>query len=517
MKKQNWIIEKTSFLVSKLKRYFAATLLLSLSVVATGSADLNIATDSAQTGSTLSVETILPSPTIITPPENAVLSAKNKLEDQNVSYEEEFKREKDTSRKYLKNRLVIKFKDGISDDDKRSIVRKVGGKFIREDLDLLGSKIIYAKREDAENLLSGDPRVEDVHKQGLLKTLDYWGGGGGSLGGGIGSSCSNPNDPKYCNGEQWALGAIGTPAGWGFTKGSGTVAVAVLDDGYDIHRDTDVGRMVLGKNYIDGSSNVTDDTTHGTKVASIIAAKTNNGQDIAAVNWKTKVLIGKVNNAANEGTVQDLAAAINDVVTNPIYSNLNIRVINLSVASVNDVDFVELRDAIGNAHNHNVLVVAAAKNEEDFLGPPVAPEDCFIGFPAAYWQVVSVVAVWRDANSVFHHSSGCNRKTLDGNTYSGIDISAPGSDITTLLVTNDGSNTVGFGQGTSIAAPFVSGTAAAVAACIPNFTVTKLKDALLNPAQDIGASGVDGVFGNGVVFYGGTVIYNSYYQNCPSN
>ncbi|MBI2031984.1 MAG: S8 family serine peptidase [Candidatus Levybacteria bacterium] len=294
---------------------------------------------------------------------------------------------------------------------------------------------------------------------------------------------------------------------------AGASTVAVLDTGYDIHRDTDVARTVLGKNYIDGSSDVTDDDGHGTKVASIILAKTNNGQDIAAVNWKTKVLISRVQNGANEGTVQDLAAAINDVITNPIYSNLNIRVINISLASTNDIDHLELRDAIGNAYNRNVLVVAGAKNEDDFT----APENCFIGFPAAYWQVVSVVAVWRDANSVYHHSYGCNRTTLDGNTYSGVDISAPGHDIKTLMVLNDGSNTVVNAQATSIAAPFVSGTAAAVAACIPNFTVGKLKDAVLNPAQDIGTTGIDSTFGHGLLFYGGTVIYNSYYQNCPSN
>lgn len=501
MKKHNWFAKNISRFIVKVKKYGTATVLLSLSVVATGSADLNIATDSAKSESTISAETA--SPTSILAPSENVLAAKNRLEDQNVSYEEEFVREKDVSGKYLKNKLVVKFKDGMSDDEKRTIVRQSGGKFIREDLDLSGAKIIHTKREDTENLLSQDPRVEYVHKQGLLISLN----GGGSAG----SNCYNPNDTEYCRGNQRVLGQIGATVGWGYTRGSGTVSVAVLDTGYDIHRDTDVARTVLGKNYIDGSNNVTDDVGHGTKVASIILAKTNNGQDIAAVNWYTKVLIAKVSNAAGEGTVQDLAAAINDIVTNPIYSNLNVRVINISLTAVNDEDVLELRQAIGNAYNHNVLVVAGAKYPQD---ADLGFNDCFIGFPAAYWQVVSVVGVWRDG-SIYRHHTGCARTDLNGNTYSGVDISAPASQIKTLLVNHQGVNSVTNGEGTSIATPFVSGTAAVLAACIPNLTQGKLKDALLIPAQDIGASGIDSTFGYGLLFYGGSVIYNSYYQSCP--
>ncbi|MBI4037671.1 hypothetical protein HY382_01335, partial [Candidatus Curtissbacteria bacterium] len=48
MKKQNLFIKKASLFVSDVKKYFAATLLLSLSVIATGSAELNFSTDSAQ-------------------------------------------------------------------------------------------------------------------------------------------------------------------------------------------------------------------------------------------------------------------------------------------------------------------------------------------------------------------------------------------------------------------------------------------------------------------------------------
>jgi len=515
MMKLNWLIRKTEIVTSKIKAYFAVILLSSLAIVATGSADLNIASDSAQIGSP-SAEIITsspsPSPTpvsIFTQSDStALLTARNKLEDQPVSYEEEFVREKDASGKHLKNRLVVKFKDGVSDDDKRSIVHKVGGKFIREDMDLGGAKIIYTKREDAENLLSKDPMVEDVHKQDLLQMLGAFGAGGG-----IG--CPIPNDPYYCNNWQWGLSQIGAPAGWQFNKGSSTVTVAVLDSGYDLHRDTDTTRLYLGKNYIDGSNDVSDDDGHGTNVASIIVAKTNNNLDIAAVNWYTKVLIGKVNNAAGEGTVQDLAAAINDIVNNSIYRIMNIKVINLSVASLNDVDRQELRDAIGNAYNHNILVVAAAKNERDF--PEEDPATCFIGFPAAYWQVVSVVGVYLDNGThSYRHSYGCYRTTLNGNTYSSVDISAPGSDVYTLGVLNDGTSTVIFRHGTSIAAPFVSGTAAAVAACIPNFTVEKLRAAVLNPARDIAPVGVDSEYGHGMLYYGGSVIYNNYQNSCPS-
>ncbi|MEK7186695.1 MAG: S8 family serine peptidase [Patescibacteria group bacterium] len=493
MRFSNWLVKKAKIIRYRLKILTITTTLSSLVFVAIVPANLNIATDSASSqaeGASSAQIMVTPNETI------ALLSPKNKLEDQSVSHEEEFVIEKDPTEKFAVNRLVIKFKDGVSDNDKRAIIRQFGAKFVREDLDLLGVKVIHvdpARRDEAENALSADLRVEYVHRESLLDKL--------SGGYGPGPNC-NPNDPNYCSGWQWGLEAIGTTAGWNFNRGSNTVTVAVLDSGIALHRDIDQTRLINGKNYIDNNINVSDHTGHGTQVASVILANTNNWQDIAAVNWFSRVLVAKVVDEDDSGTTLTLATAINDVVNN--YGGYNVRVINLSVTSRNDIDEPELANAINNANNHNIVVVAGAKHGQD---DPLGFNDCFIGFPAAYQNVISVAALWRAGPGDYRLHSGCAQTTLNGVNYSPIDISAPGAAIKTLLVGNNGENFVVEGYGTSFAAPFVSGVASILASCSGN-----VANDLKNGAVNIGSPGYDTDTG-----YGRVHLWKALVQSCNPN
>jgi len=127
-----------------------------------------------------------------------------------------------------------------------------------------------------------------------------------------------PNDPDY--GQQWALSKINAPAAWNVTTGTVTITIAIVDTGVDLrHPDlatklwTNPGEIpangldddgngkiddvhgwhffhVYHDDHFDPDENavVQDDYGHGTHVAGIAAAATNNGIGVAGVAWERR-------------------------------------------------------------------------------------------------------------------------------------------------------------------------------------------------------------------------------------
>ena len=92
-----------------------------------------------------------------------------------------------------------------------------------------------------------------------------------------------PSDPNY--GDQWALPKIGWDQAFGVVDPAGSAVVAVLDTGVDAsHPDLD-GNIVTGTSFVAGSSWSTDSNGHGTAMAGIVAAETDNGAGIAGVGY----------------------------------------------------------------------------------------------------------------------------------------------------------------------------------------------------------------------------------------
>lgn len=117
-------------------------------------------------------------------------------------------------------------------------------------------------------------------------------------------SQQTPNDPQYS--QQYGLPKIDAPSAWDIATGSSNVKIAILDSGVDIdHPDLDSkltagydfvdinvnewqsnGYMLIsGEDYTTRDSNPDDFRGHGTQVAGVAAAETNNGDDIAGVCW----------------------------------------------------------------------------------------------------------------------------------------------------------------------------------------------------------------------------------------
>ncbi len=281
-----------------------------------------------------------------------------------------------------------------------------------------------------------------------------------------------PNDPQYVNGNQWAINNINLPAAWDITTGSNSVRIGVIDTGiHGNHQDlTNQLNNNLHRDFRNATTTIIstpfDTSTHGTHVAGIIGAESNTtpANGITGVVWNSSLVCLIIDEngcwySDNATLAVDHATANNIQILN--YSG---RVRDRS-GNVN-VDDPAFRQAIT---NYPGLFVAAAGNEGK-------NNDVNHTFPANYANVLNNVISVGAINSGNHRADFSNYGT---NTVS---IYAPGVNI---LSTVPGANSYDNYNGTSMAAPFVTGVAALIRAILPNVSATELRDFILDNADNI--------------------------------
>jgi subtilisin family serine protease len=277
------------------------------------------------------------------------------------------------------------------------------------------------------------------------------------------ANATTPNDPcatSCANGDQWYLARDHASDGWRVTHGSSTVVVAVLDT--PVHRHPDLaGKLTVGPDFStpdDFCGSVTE-VDHGTHVAGIIGAATNNGAGIAALGWNTRVLGVAVLNPDGCGTTASIVQGIRYAVAH------HARIINLSLGGPPSS---AVQDAVEFARANGVLIVAAAGNAGWTF-----PE-----YPAAYDGVLAVGGTTRS-----------DRIAPFSNRGTWVDVAAPGVDIlsTTFI---DGVATYAEFDGTSFAAPQVSATAALLVAENPCMTADDIARRITATARPLPSGGV---------------------------
>lgn len=273
------------------------------------------------------------------------------------------------------------------------------------------------------------------------------------------------NDPLFP--QQWGLPDIGATTAWDTSEGSGT-PVAVIDTGIDSTHPDLVGNVVLFKNYVTPSTPPEDDNLHGTHVAGIIAELRNNGLDGAGTAPKAKVWAFKVLDASGSGSDADVASAIRDAV-----DLTPCRILSMSLGGTDTSQ--ALSDAVAYARSKGAVVIAAAGNSNSSIP----------SYPAAYPGVVGVGAV--DSNNV--------RASFSNFGSANCDIVAPGVNILSTVLAGG----MAMESGTSMATPFVSGSAALLWSRFPSLDATGVINLLQNSAQDLGTAGVDQFYGHGLV------------------
>ncbi len=274
-----------------------------------------------------------------------------------------------------------------------------------------------------------------------------------------------PND-LYSN--EWFFEEIDLYSAWDITTGSSNIKVAVIDSGVNVtHPDLGTGLdgygnvdQSLGWNYLAQNNSMTYIGEHGTAVAGVIAAKTNNGSlrgisGIAGGNRGRGVTIIPYCiglDAPNSAYVDD---AILDAV------DKGARVINMSFGVGQNS---AITSAINYALSQNVVVVCASGNDNVYgVGQAVV-------YPASLLDVVAVGNMGKNMNR-YH----------DSNYGSALDVVAPGEDIMSTNVSG-GYSPVG---GTSIAAPVVSGIVALMLSVNPNLSAENVNDIIKETAQRI--------------------------------
>lgn len=294
--------------------------------------------------------------------------------------------------------------------------------------------------------------------------------------------------------QQWGLSRIRANEAWTTATGAG-VTIAIVDSGVDLtHPDlaanVDVENdadFVDGKGDTDGAQ---DTSGHGTHVAGIAAAVTNNGVGVAGVAPKARILPVRVLGPEENRTAR-IAAGIRYA------ADQGAQVINLSLSysPPGHIDTITgnmrpVHEAITHALAKGSVVVASSGNES----LPLCAE------PAAVNGVLCVGAVDRAERPAYY----TNFESRRSKRY----LVAPGGD-QSLSCANDilstylrGADRVcssvdGFDMlaGTSMAAGFVSGTAALLAE--QGFKNTAIVDCILSSAVDLGPPGRDPIFGYG--------------------
>jgi len=277
------------------------------------------------------------------------------------------------------------------------------------------------------------------------------------------SICAEPDDPLFDS--QWALEKIAAAEAWDTCRGNAEVVVAVIDTGVDYHhRDLEANTWrneaelygvdgvdddengyvddVWGYNFIYNDNEPMDDHGHGTHCAGTIAAVGNNGLDVTGVCWQARIMSIKILGADGDGSAADGAVAIYYAVAN------GADVISCSWGGPEQSHL--LGEAIAYAHNHGVLVVAAAGNEDT--------DELF--YPAARAHVIAVAA------------TGPRDQRWSASNYGyWVDVAAPGQAVLSLRPggASQGRFTTEL-SGTSMAAPHVSGAAALLLSANPFLT-----------------------------------------------
>jgi hypothetical protein len=277
---------------------------------------------------------------------------------------------------------------------------------------------------------------------------------------------STPNDPDYPSAQAAYLQAIEVPSAWDVTTGSDSVVVAVLDSGVDATHPDLANRVMPGWNVMTSTADTTDQRGHGTKMAGIVGAMTNNAVGVAGVTWAARIMPVKVTSESGAATDLDVAKGI------VWAADHGARVISISLSA--PVDGRVLQGAVDHAAERDVLVVAAAGNHGS-----ATPE-----WPGACHGVVAVGAT--DASG--HRAPFSNHGLW-------VDVSAPGVDIVTTKL-NAGFTPM---SGTSASAALVSGVAALLRAAHPTATAPEIADRLRRSAFGRGAVGAEGIDASGLV------------------
>jgi subtilisin family serine protease len=336
--------------------------------------------------------------------------------------------------RYVPGELLVRFRAGTSPAEIEAAAARAGGTVV-DHLGELGVHVVRvppARTDEALASLRSEASVESVERDIFLQGLE-----------------TIPNDALWP--AQWGLRLIGAPQAWDATRGAGSTVIAVLDSGIDAGHPDLTGATLAGRDLANNDSDPADDEGHGTSVAGVIAARTNNSEGQAGVCWACSLMPVKVLDAGGNGKTSTVAAGI------VWAADHGARVLNLSLGSPGTT--TALRDAVAYAARKNAVLVASAGNSG--VDTPF--------YPAGYSEVISVAAT-TPADVRYDWS----------NYGDWVRVAAPGCNVAPQL----GGGYIEF-CGTSSAAPLVSGIAGLALSLKPSASKAEVEQAIAQNATPV--------------------------------
>lgn len=363
--------------------------------------------------------------------------------------------------KFVPNRLLVKFNDDISKNKAHGILNHNNAR-VTDEISQIGVLVITVPDnaiDKVEMALRNNPNVEYVERDSIF------------------DSQATPNDPEFS--KQWHLSKIQAEKGWSQSIGNPNVVIAVLDTGFDSEHPDLTGKFVGGYNVYSNNYDWSPASCgHGTLVAGIVSASTNNGIGVAGVGWNNSILPIKVTGSDCYTSSSILAKGI----TYASDHGANVANISFSIYGGDRT----ITNAAKYMFNNGGLVVAASGNSGQMISGKDNP------------YIISVGAT--DSNDRIANFSSFGKY---------VDFSAPGVAVyTTCACSSVSSNSTGtytskvdyiYASGTSFSSPMVSGLVGLIMSANPNLTPSQVYDILKQSSTDLGTSGRDSYFGWGII------------------
>ncbi len=313
----------------------------------------------------------------------------------------------------------------------------------------------------------------------------------------------NPNDALI--GYQWALNTIHARQAWDTSRGDSTVILGIADTGVNWHHyDLDGNLWFNFDDPIDGSDNdgngyiddirgwdwVNNPTNpppapgedgdtpdndpddyygHGTHVAGIASAETNNSIGVAGLGFNCSIMALRIGWAASDG---------NGYVSMSYAASAFYYATNEGAMAINCSWGSDYSGGIGAAASyatgHRVVIVSAAGNDDNQIA----------SYLCSRTDVIAVAAT-----DQYNHKAGFS------NYGSWVDVSAPGVSIYSTYL----NNTYIYMDGTSMAAPYVTGLVGLIRSAEPSWTRSQVTDRIISTADNIDGinPGYAGLLGSG--------------------
>ncbi|NHC42788.1 S8 family serine peptidase [Bacillus sp. MM2020_1] len=350
----------------------------------------------------------------------------------------------DEKKEFNDQELIVKFTPSTTSNQRKTILNLVNAKEVDQ---LETGDFSFVKVPNGSDLASISKDLLK-NKQVVFVEPNY-----------VVKSTYVPREPSY--NKQWYLKKIQMPKAWAKTKGSSNITVAVIDGGVQKDHPELRGKIVSPYNTLTGNANYTPDE-HATHVAGIIAASFNK-RGIAGIAPNVKIM--PINVFDSQGaSIYNVALALKYA------ADHHADVVNMSLGSES---YSYLLDYYASyARSKGVVLVAAAGNSDTYI--PM--------YPAALPGVISVSAT--DSN---------DRITSFSNYGGSIDLAAPGQSIYSTI----SGSSYQYMNGTSMAAPVVTGVAALVRSKNPFLTPSQVENILMKSTADLGNRGWDSYYGYG--------------------